>query len=464
VDAINSILTSQILSGLDLHRPEHNATLFRPFGDQGASWLITQQLLGFEKEVAAEDYHSWEEGRIHESFLVRANVGAPGAGNDLVVALHANSVDASNRFYPQVGDDVKLKNQISGYIRVVDISTPAIPAVTIAPKNAGSDLGAVTAGDEIIIYSNSWGEGSGQPASRVSKPTKRTGHLKMVKTTLSATGSEMTNDLWVRVVDGGGNFLGWYNKTRDVDLSFRHNLAISHALLVDELVTNTTKVIDATSTAGNAVAYGTEGLITAMNARAIPYPKASGALVLDDFYAMDLALTKQHNSNNVMALCGNKRLQNVEKILFAAMYNTSVDWTKAVVESGLVGDDKDASGKAVALSVKSIKVGERTYHFKSCNEFNNPETLGAEGFPYRDMMAIFPATTTLDAKTREVIPYSGIRYKKLGNYNRRMQIWRDGAAGDDGKYVGQLDVKHDYMRSHIGAEHVCVNKYLLVQV
>lgn len=463
MDAVSSILTSQILSNLNFNKPENNAVLFRPYGDQGASWLITQQLLGAETPVAQEEYYAWEEGRIHESFLVRANVAAPGAGNDIVVVVSATSMDASNRFYVQVGDDVKFANQVSGYVRSIDKTTvPADPAITIAPHNVASDIGALTAGDEVIIYSNSWGEGSAQPESRVTKPTRRTGHLKIIKTTLSATGTEMTNDVWTKVIDGGGNFLGWYNKTRQVDLDFRHNLAISHALLVDELVDNTTRVVDASSTAGNAVAYGTEGLITAMAARAIQSSKASGAVVLDDFYTWNLALTKQHNTSDVLALCGNKRMQNVIKILFAANYHTGVDWTEKTVASGIVGDDSSARARAMAIDVRTLDIDGRRWHFKNMNEFNNPETLGAENMPYRDMMAVVPIGNTIDAKSRSIIPYSGIRYKKLGSYNRRMEIWTYGAAGE-GPKVGSLDVHHDYMRSHMGAEHVCVNKYLLVQ-
>jgi hypothetical protein len=465
MDAIQSVLTSQILAGLEFNKPEHNAMLFRPLGDQGASWFITQQLLGFEKEVSAEEYYSWEEGRIHETFLVRANVAAPGAGNDIVVVVAAASMDASNRFYVQRGDDVKFANQVSGYVRVVDKTTdPTAPSITIAPYNVASDIGALTAGDEIVIYSNNASEGSDQPGSRITKPTKRTGHLTMVKSTFSTTGHERTNMTWTNIVDGvSGQFLGRYSIELDINLGFRHNLAMSHKLLVSELTTNTTKVVDSTAIANaDPVAYGTEGLITAMAARAIQSAKASGAVVLDDFYVWNLALTKQHNSSDVLAMCGNKRMQNVIKILFAANYNTGVDWTEKTMASGLVGDVGDTRARAMALDVRTLDIDGRRWHFKNMNEFNNPETLGAENMPYRDMMAVVPIGRTTDAKSREVIPYSGMRFKKLGDYNRKMEVWEDGTAGPGAKN-GQSDVKHHYMRSHIGAEHVCVNKYLLVQ-
>ena len=462
MDATTQVLASTVLSGLDLWEPEHNATLFRPYGDQGASWFITQQLLGNETPVSQEEYYAWEEGRIHESFKVRTGIGAPGAGNDAVFVVAVANVDASNKFYPQVGDDVKFANRVSGYIRSISVSSPSAPELTVAPHNIATDIGALQTNDDVIIYSNSWGEGSVQPQSRISKPTKRTGHLKIIKTTLSATGTEMTNSIRVKVMDGGGNFLGWYDKTRQIDLDFRHNLAISHALLVDELVTNTSKVVDAQSTAGNAVAYGTEGLLTAMAARGLTDTVATATLALTDFYDYNLLLTKQHNSSNVIALCGNKIMQQINKVLFAANANSNASWLQDTIDSGIVGDEGDVRAKAMAINVKSLMLDDnRMWHFKNMNEFNNPETLGLDTFTYRDTMAVIPTGMTPDAKSRKLIPYSGIRYKKLGSYNRRMEIWSYGAAGE-GPKVGPIDVKHDYMRTHIGAEHVCVNKMLLV--
>lgn len=466
VDTVVDVLASDVLSGLDIYEPEHNAKLRRAHFNQGADWFLVQQMIGNEEPVAQEVYYDWEEGYIWDTFKVRANVAAPGAGNQIVIVVAAASMNADNTFFPQANDTVLFKNQVTGFIVSVDKTTdPTAPALTIVPNVAASDIGAVAAGDEVVIYGNAWGEGAGQPAGRVTKPTMRTGHLTSVRTSLDATGTEMTNATRVKMLDETGTtFLGWYDLEKQEYLDLRHSGQISNKLLVDELVTNTTKVLDATSTAGSAIAYGTEGLITAMNARAIPYPKASGALTIDDFYAMDLALTKEYNNGDVIALCGNKRMNNIVKILLAANYNTGIDLT---VNSGVVGDYTSPyttpRGRAMAIGFQSFDTGARNWHFKNMMEFNDPKRLGATGFPYQDMMAVFPSGKTMDAKDRgKLIPYSSVVYKKLGAYSRRMEIWQDGAAGP-GPKSGSLDVKHDYMRSSIGARHVCVNKYLLVQ-
>jgi len=204
-------------------------------------------------------------------------------------------------------------------------------------------------------------------------------------------------------------------------------------------------------------------LITACLARANSYPKASGALAMADFDAMDLLLTKEYNEGNVFGLLGNKRYQNVRSVLQNAGYDTGVDFTEAVMNSGLVGDEGDARDKAINLDVSVLKINHRKWFFKELPELNMPSTLGAEDFPYRDTMVVVPAGMTPDAKTRELIPYSGVRYKKLGDYNRRIQFWSYGAAGKGGVFVGNQDVHYDFMRSHVGAEHVNVNQYIIVQ-
>jgi hypothetical protein len=466
IDTITEVLASNTMSGLDIYEPEVNAKLMRAHSHQGADWFLSLQMMGNEKPVSQEEYYDWEEGWIWETFKVRANVAAAGAGNQIVVVIAAANVTADYKFFPQANDVVLFANQVTGFVVSVDkTTTPSAPALTIVPNNIGSNIGALAAGDEIVVYSNSWGEGASQPAGRVTKPTMRTGHLTSVRTSLDVTGTEMTNATKIKVLDGTGvNFLGWYGLERQVYLDFRHSGSISRKLLVDELTTNTSKVLDATSTAGNAVAYGTEGLIPAMNARAIPYPKASGALTVDDFLAMDLALTKEYNTGNVVALCGNKRMQNINKVLLAANYSTGIDLT---VGSGVVGDavtdETTPIGRAMAIGFKSIDTGVRTWHFKNMMEFNDPKGLGAVGFPYPDMMAVFPTGMTTDAKDRsKMIPFSGVVYKKLGDYSRRMEIWTGGAAGP-GPKVGPIDVHNDWMRSSIGARHVCMNKGLLVQ-
>ena len=462
MDSVTAVMSSQILFGLNFHEPEVNTRLFAPYGDQGASMFLMLKMLGAGRPVAQESYSFFEKGRIHETFIVRANVADPGAGNDILISLAALSVDASNRFYPQLGDDILFANEVVGRVELVNIANPAIPVLTVSPKEVTDNIGALTAGDEVVIYSNSFGEGSAMPGGRVTKPTEYSNNLKIIKSVFAGTGTEMTNKAWAKIYDETGKtFLGWYNHQLDVDLSYRHNLAISSALLVDKIVTNTAKVIDALSQAGSNVAQGTDGLITLVKQRGIPVPVASGAFTLASLYSLSLELDKQFAGDDYMLLSGNKRAQNIEQALKTVLNDTGVDYSKNVAVKELLAGQSNAEAKSVSLAFSDLFASNRWWHLKTMPEFKNPAVLGADGFPYADMTIGVPMGKTKDAKTGELSSYCGYRYKELGGNNRFMQTWTDGAGGPTAK-VGPVDIKYDYVMSHLGFEGACMNKFFRI--
>jgi hypothetical protein len=444
--AVAGKYASDILSASDIHKPEHLVDIYRKLGDQGAQWFMVIRNLGWEKPVEQETYLSAEDGRIHETFKVRTTIGDPGTGNPATFILHNDSIaTTTNKFYPQVGDDVLFHNRVVGRIQTVNVSTPADPTITVEPKDATDNIGVLTAGDELSIYSNSYGEGGGQPNGRVRSIYYDSGHLKIIKTTLGATGTEMSNGSWESVYNGK-TFLGIYNAFRGEDLSYRHDLAISGAMLFDKIVTNT-NVVDNDANSG-FTAHGTEGLIPYMERKGIPYPVASGALAVTDFYAIDLLLAKQFAPAQMMLCAGGKRLQNIENALYTKLLTTQTDYTRQVQADMLFNGDM---AKAVAIGFKSVAVSERTFHIHKMYDFDNPMTVNVTGMPYQDMFFILPMDKKRDLKTGDPMPAIGSRWKQLGSYSRKQQIWRDGAAGP-GPMIGDLDQNKDFMRSHIGTQ------------
>ncbi len=446
--AVAGMYASNILSASDIHKPEHLVDIYRKLGDQGASWFMVIRNLGWESPVAQSTYLSAEDGRIHETFFVRVNVADPGVGNPITLTLSADSLaTTTNKFYPQVGDDVLMHNRSVGRIQTIDSTTvPSAPTVTIEPKDSADNLGALTAGDELIIYSNSYGEGGGQPTGRVRSIYYDSGQLKIIKTTLGATGTEMSNGSWESVYNGK-QFLGIYNAFRAEDISYRHNLAISGAFLVDKIVTNITGVVDNDPDSG-FVAQGTEGLIPYMERKGIPYPVASGAMVLADFEAIDLLLAKQFAPPQMMLCAGGKRLQNITNALYTKLVSTQVDYTRQVQADMLFNGDM---AKAVAINFKSVAINERTFHIHKMYDFDNPVTFNATGYPYQDMFFMLPMDRKRDLKTGEPMPAIGSRWKQLGAYSRKEQVWRDGAAGP-GPMIGELDQNKDFHRSDVGTQ------------
>ena len=119
-DTVVDVLASDVLSGLDIYEPEHNARLMRAHSHQGADWFLTLQMIGNEEPVAQEQYYDWEEGYIWDTFKVRAGVAAPGAGNPIVIVVAEASMNADNTFFPQANDVVVFKHPVTGFSTRID--------------------------------------------------------------------------------------------------------------------------------------------------------------------------------------------------------------------------------------------------------------------------------------------------------------------------------------------------------
>ncbi len=66
-----------------------------------------------------------------------------------------------------------------------------------------------------------------------------------------------------------------------------------------------------------------------------------------------------------------------------------------------------------------------------------------------------------DKKTGEAIPSFGCRYKELGAYSRKTEVWDVSGAGT-GRKVQAQDVANFYQRMHIGAHQIGLNRMILL--
>src|SRR5690554_4908878 len=98
---VNTITDSEMISTFETHKPEKLRDFFKPYGDQGASNYLMFRELGYEKSVALDKFSHYELDEYESKFKARSNVDDPGAGAALEVVIHADNVDAQNRFYPQ---------------------------------------------------------------------------------------------------------------------------------------------------------------------------------------------------------------------------------------------------------------------------------------------------------------------------------------------------------------------------
>lgn len=455
-NAIAEIYASSIVSTYDLHKPEIASEMFRKYNGQGIGMFDMLRVMGFEKPTANSTYSHFEEKRIHAAFKSRSAVSDPGAGNAVTVVLHTDNLDSNNRFYPRVGDIVQFTNEVVGRIYEIDTTTPADPQIKVRPSRTVDNIGAIAAGDTIIIISNAFAEGSAQPKAAFRGATKITNYCQIIKESIGVTGSELTNQVWIDTTTKGGPY--W--TTALMDGEYRQRLRIDHALLMSEETTNTSEVDPET---GYPIKT-TIGLNRFVRSGGNPFTRASGAATVDDFETYDRLLIREGVGEFVVVASGVKRDQNYTRILKDYFADTNIQYTREHAHKNLfTGANTQAKAAVVSFKYFSMSAG-RTYCMKEFGNFSHPDTLGATGFTHEDKSFIIPANAkSKDAKSGKMVQHIGCRYKALGNYNRRLEVWGVNGAGN-GMKVTQFDRNDTYWRSDIGAHYRGANQMILVHV
>ncbi len=457
--AIAGTFQSNIVSALDVVKPDVLNKMFRQYNDQGLSWFLTLNQLGFLKPVANQVYSHYEEELRNPPFRVRTGVAQPVAGANLVFIIAAANVDANNNFYPRVGDIVYFKGQKTGIITAIDVSTPAQPSLTVSPWKTTYQLPAVATNEEVSIVSGAFSEGSGQPKGVVPGTVKRTNYTQIIKETVAVTGTQLTTQTWF---DGWVQASGlegatqsasgdtWYNLNL-LDAEFRMALKTSGALLFGEAGDGS--IIDPNT---GLPVYTTQGLIPEIKRIGMEENYTPGATNLADIDAYNRLLDREYAGDFVMGLFSRQYTTEFENALSTFLANTNINYVESQMESRY-----GQSGKAVCTDFSSLKRGGRTFMYSTFMEFSNRQTFGIEGSVASSYGVFIPMLKKKDAKTLQLTNNIGARYKEKNGYSRKMEIWSVNGAGP-GLKVTEFDLNNTYMRSEIGAQQMGVNQMLLV--
>jgi hypothetical protein len=454
-NAIAAPYAEEIISGFDLYKPEKLNQLFERYGEQGLSFLQVLRTLGFETPVAQDTYSHFEANRIHENFIALSNASGL-AGAAVNVTLSPANLDTNNNFYPRKFDMVMLKNEVTGIIMDIDVTTPTAPVLSILP-NVATDIISVSAGETVVIISAAFSEGSGQPKGAVRGVIEIFNDAQIIKETVSATGSEMVRQTWTPVTDLGNNIPAYYMLGTQLDIDYRLSLKIDGALLFGRRTTNNAAIDSET---GRKLKT-TQGAVNAIRTRGHDFPIADGDLEVSDFDQIDRILDQEGCSKYTMTMLGIKRHQEIENLLFEYLNNTEESYATDLMAADLFGGGLEGKAKAVSVNFQSLFKSERKFLFKRMNNFNNPKTYGSDGYGMPTYGIFMPLGRSKDPKTGKPLESVGVRYRQLGPYNRRMEVWTVGGAGE-GLKVTEFDKRDWFQRVHVGAHHNKVNQMLLL--
>jgi hypothetical protein len=440
--------------------------MFNRYGDQGSSWFLTLEKLGFVKPVAATSYSHYENELKNPTFkTANTNSGAvPTPGSAISVVLSTADVNATGQSYPRLFEIVFFKGGQLGIITNIAVAGgPGFTTtLTVEPLDSAKTLPVFVVGEEISIISNAHSEGSDQPKGVVPGATKRTNYTQIMKETLAVTGTELTNqtwfDGWVEVpgsVNGteqiaSGN--SWYNLNW-MDMEWRIGKQVSGALLFGESGDGT--VIDP---ATNLPINTTEGLIPTIKAQGNTETYVPGSFSVTDFDAYGRILDREYAGDYVLGLTSKSFSDEIENTMVAYLANTNIIYE---IEQQL-GSRFGVDGKSISIDFNYLKKSQRTFMFKRMMEFSNRQTFGIANSVTDGYGVFLPMNKVKDAKSGKMLDNIGARYKNLNGYSRKMEVWSVNGAGP-GMKVSSVDVNKSFIRTDMGAHIMGANQMILVK-
>lgn len=454
-DAIAQIYSSDIVSGFDIHKPEKLNVLFSRFGDQGASFFQLLRSMGFEQPVAQDTYGHYEENHIHDVIHVKDIVAQPAVGAVILFVIDPQDLDVNNNFYLRENDQILFPNEVVGTVLPggIDKTVPAAPIITVTPNEVSDRFPALTAGEELVIFSSAFAEGSGQPQGAVSGTWEYDNDAQIIKETIGYTGTEMVNQTWFDVTSKGQSIPAFYFKGQ-IDIDYRLALKIDGALLWGKRTTNSA-VTDPT--------YGaiktTEGFIPYCRRVGNEQTYAVGAFDVDEFDDLSNTLDREFAGNYVLGLLGISLHNDIENALVDYFKNTKIDYTRQASNDVLFNNNE---ALAASVNFTYLTKSERTFLFKRMGVFNNKKLYGATGYNARELGMFMPINKKKDPVSGNMVDSIGTRYRALGKYSRRMEVWQVGGAGE-GLKVTQFDSRNTYQRCHVGAHFRGGNQFILLE-
>jgi hypothetical protein len=93
--------------------------------------------------------------------------------------------------------------------------------------------------------------------------------------------------------------------------------------------------------------------------------------------------------------------------------------------------------------------------------FNNPQVEGATGYSANQLGLFMPINKKKDPVSGNMVDSIGTRYRALGDYSRRMEVWKVGGVGRF--KVTEFDKENTYQRCHIGGHFRGGNQFVLLE-
>jgi hypothetical protein len=458
--ATNTANNHNFVSFYEAHEPDISNEQVQRYGNSIVGFL---DLVGAKKATSALQFSRFEKDRIMPK-IKATNGGAGAAGGSVTFTIHADAKITSPSALPydtsatpaEVSTPVKVNDLImikpaSGnasygtYIKCIVTVVTGSTSFAATPVNSGDTIPSIAAADEIIIFGNAHGEGSGFQAPMTTKSTKYTENLQIVKHRMRVTGSEALVKLWYTekssgqskfVVKGEGDAYAQFMNISELNL------------LVGEELSNTTlaSTFQATS---NPLALS-NGLLTQIvtGGNILNYAAVSGVTV-DDFYEYNVEIDGEKAQKKNLMMSGIEIDQQIDRELGDRLKDGAISY----------GDFNMHQDIAVNLSFQKFTLGSYTYDKRPMGAFNDKQSLGADGYGFKYEAFTVPAgTVKVDAGEERGTSIPSLRKRFLAGEGKSREMTCVYYNGIEQSSDG-ADIEEVRYQSHNALEAQALNQY-----
>jgi len=416
-------------------------------------------LNGFLRMVGAElpmtsDQVIWsEQNRLHVAY---SNVNQTGGAGSIQLEFALGGTPAvANAIFPN--DTIVVMNPATG-VTLKAVVRDSVPGgigqrVRAYPFTAANfdTLGVGATNLKMFVYGSIFAKGSAGPVDNAGTAntyksiqpqfTQYSNNPIIIKDSFEINGSDMAQIGWVEVAteDGTSGYL-WYLKSES-ETRLRFDDYLEMAMVEGELATGaggssfaaqSVNVPGFTAAGGAAVAYGTQGLFAAIQARGNVMGGFSAGTGLSDF---DQVLK---NLDTQGAIEENMLFLNRELDLdFDDMLGQISAGIAGGVAYGLFENSQDM---ALNLGFSGFRRGSYDFYKTSWKYLNDASTRGAVAVSNIEGVLIPAGTSTVydqQLGTNIRRPFLHVRYRASQTEDRRYKNWITGSAG--GAYTTNLD-------------------------
>jgi hypothetical protein len=459
--AVNTASNHNFVSFYEAHEPDVSNVQVQRYMSSIVGFLDFTEA---KKATSALEFSRFEKDRIMPK-IKATNGGAGGAGAAVTFTIHADSKVTVPSAAPYdtsatpsiVSTPVKLNDLVlikpasgtivsfGNYIKAIVTDVTGSTSFDATPINSADVIPSVPSADEIIIYGNAHGEGTGFQAPMTTKSTKYTEKLQIIKHRMRVTGSESLAKLWYTEKSSGESKF----QVKGEGDAYAQFMNISELnLLIGSELSNTT-LASTFQTTDTPLAL-TRGLLSTIvdGGNILNYASISGVTIAD-IYDYNIEIDAQRAQMNNLMFSGIAIDQQLDQELGDRLKNGAVTY-------GNFSMDQD---KAVNLSFQKFTVGSYTYDKRPMRSFNDLQTLGADGYGFKHEAFTIPAGAVKAAGGKEKgssIPSLRKRYLAGEGKSRELDIVYFNGLTDSSDGNDFEEVRY---QAHCALEAQAINQY-----